>query len=372
MSDQVSTGIEQIPVELWHEIFEYFDLHGLWYSFRRLNRRINAIIDQTPLHLMLRRRRGFVRYKENILRSMNPANVLSLVLDDGTESLQFFSILPLGSFVQLRTLTLEYMRCFDDPNFTFWKQLSVMKHLYYLRIICCSYLPPKNYVREQQFFIRSIFNHGFCPGLRSFLIHIYENRKKKLSIPSLLPSTKAIELRHFAIDYLAFNDLITLLPGMGNIKSFCVDLRLSEDRELITKPLPDDTSLLPECRHLKLKFNRNLSFRHLEYLLAQTPKLESLFLWGWSQLANLKKWSLIFSKHCLKLTSFKLTCTCEALSNAVDRTEKECRTNSFWLERNVVTTYTEMSDSGKLLELVVQFDIRKNKHCRPLTITGWV
>ena len=237
MSDQVSNSIEQIPVELWRDIFDYFNPNDLWHTFRDLNTRINAIIDQTPLHLNLRRRGEFIRYTENIPRSMNPENVLSLVLDDGTESGEFFSVFPLDSFVQLRTLTLDYMKCFNDPNFTFWKQLSVMKHLHSLTIIYCCFLPLNNDVREQQFFIRSIFNHGFCPGLRSFFSHTDENRKNKLSIPSLLPPTKATELRYFSIDHLAFNDLITLLPGMRNIKSFCVDIRLKRRSRIDRKAI---------------------------------------------------------------------------------------------------------------------------------------
>ncbi len=51
MSNIHHTVIELLAVELWREIFDYFEVNELWYSFRGLNRRIDGIIDQTILNL---------------------------------------------------------------------------------------------------------------------------------------------------------------------------------------------------------------------------------------------------------------------------------------------------------------------------------
>ena len=128
MSGQVNNGIERIPVELWHEIFTYFDLHDLWYSFRCLNGKIDAIIDQTPLDLNLLKRGALARFLENSRLSINLANVRSLLMQDPVEITKFFSIYSLTSFIQLRTLTLLYISTLDDPTCQFWKQLASLKH----------------------------------------------------------------------------------------------------------------------------------------------------------------------------------------------------------------------------------------------------
>ena len=45
MSEKFHSVIEIFAVELWREIFEYFNSNELWCSFRGLNRKIDAIID---------------------------------------------------------------------------------------------------------------------------------------------------------------------------------------------------------------------------------------------------------------------------------------------------------------------------------------
>ena len=129
MSDHVSTVIERIPVELWHEIFQYVDLDGLCNSFRRLNGRIDAILDQTPLDLNFRRRGAFAEYLRNIHRSIDVENVRSVRLQQTKEIRHFFSIHQLSSFVRLRSLHLSSMFSVNDPTFEFWNQLSTLKYL---------------------------------------------------------------------------------------------------------------------------------------------------------------------------------------------------------------------------------------------------
>lgn len=97
MSNRADTVIEDAPVELWREIFEYFDLFGLWLSFRGLNTRIDAIIDQTPLDLQLSRRGMYARFVKNVQPTMEAS----------TEINHFFSLYRLQSLVQLCSLCLK-------------------------------------------------------------------------------------------------------------------------------------------------------------------------------------------------------------------------------------------------------------------------
>jgi hypothetical protein len=67
--------IELFSVELWREIFDYFNSNELWYLFRGLNRKIDAIIDQTTLHLDFKKKDNYGYFVKNILPSMNVTNV---------------------------------------------------------------------------------------------------------------------------------------------------------------------------------------------------------------------------------------------------------------------------------------------------------
>ena len=275
MPDQVSTGIEQISVELWHEIFEYFDLNDLWYSFRRLNGRINGIIDQTPLHLNFRSRGAYTNYAKKIRRSMNPANVRSLLLQQPEEIRHFFSIHPLKSLTQLRTLSVKYMACSDELTLQFWNQLSSLKHLQSLEVCHCWYSKSPSCIEKKESIIQSIFNHDYWPALKSLAIDTCEPRNYKYSIASLVPPTKTNNLQYLIIDRLAFNDLVTVLPALGNIKLLSFTEKLGEDEKSMGKLPKIDTPLLSKCLNLKLKLHNDLTFEHVEYLLGQTPNLKS-------------------------------------------------------------------------------------------------
>ena len=372
MSDQVSTGIERIPVELWHEIFEYFDLNGLWYSFRRLNRRIDVIIDQIRLDLNFRSRGAYTYYVENIRRSINPAHIRSLSFHEAEEVSHFFSSHPLKSLVQLRKLSLKNMSLVDDPIFEFWNKFPAVQYSKFVEVGHNWRFRSEKRNEVKECFIRSIFNDDFCPALKSLWIETGQPLTRESFFPSLLPSTNATELEHFSIDFLSFDDLMTLLPGMGNIKSFCITLCLSDTREVIKTPLPVDTPFLPKCLHLKVKLDDNLKFQHVECLLGQTPNLKGLFLWGWSHLIDAQKWQLILSKHCPRLTKFELNSTGKVLKNVVRRFERERWTNSFWLERNTVTVFHPDSIDDVFTDFMVQFDARKKRNGPFLTLTGWV
>jgi hypothetical protein len=351
MSDQVPTGIERMPVELWHQIFQYFDFNGLCYSFRRLNTRIDAIIDQTPLHLNFRRRGAYRHYVKNIRLSMKPASVRSLSFQDSEEIRHFFSIHPLNSFVQLRSLYLNHMFSSDDPTFQFWNQLSSLKYLQSLIVKFWGPSRGSTTIDEKKFLVRSVFAGDFCPALQRF------------SVDTVGLQQGATNLQYLSIAHLAFDDLLLLLPAMENILSLCVDYQLDTDWKPIAKLPQIDQPLLPKCRQLELKLDNHLKFEHVEYLLAQTPNLKSLFIWGWSHLTDAKTWELLLSKYCPKLLKLRLICTgriCdERFDDAIDHFEQECRTNSFWLKRTVVTDDEDRSGHDYRDDFTVQFDIRK-------------
>ncbi|CAF4406886.1 unnamed protein product, partial [Adineta steineri] len=95
-------------VELWQEIFDYFHLNDLWYSFHGLNQHINAIIDRTIVHLNFEQQDSYDYFVDNILPSINITNIRSLKLQNAFEIHDFFSIYSLESLQQIQFLSLNF------------------------------------------------------------------------------------------------------------------------------------------------------------------------------------------------------------------------------------------------------------------------
>ncbi|CAF1212590.1 unnamed protein product [Didymodactylos carnosus] len=104
MSNIHHSVIELLAVELWREVFDYFNMNDLWYSFRGLNKKIDGIIDQTQLHLNFEKEGNYDYFIKNIQSSINGANLQSLKLQKANEIKHFFSIYSLSSLIQLRLL----------------------------------------------------------------------------------------------------------------------------------------------------------------------------------------------------------------------------------------------------------------------------
>ena len=367
MSNRARTIIEVAPVELWREVFEYFDLFGLWYSFRGLNRRIDGILDHIPLHLHLSRRETYAWFMKNIhptIAATNVANIRSLSLHASTEIEHFFSMYPLGSLVQLRRLSLTFIFSFNDPTFQFWNQVASLKHLQFLHIGYWGDGEHDNCIEEKEFIIRSIFNQHFCPALQSFSINTSGTQKCKPTIPSLIPTRRVTNLRYLSIDSLTFHDLTKLLPALKNIKCLRITYQLCKDEKFSGKPAEVHLSPLPQCLQLELKLDKELTFEHVEYLLTRTPNLKSLFLWGWCHLTDANKWEALLATHCPKLVKLDLICTsdvCEEIfDEAMEHFQDECRASSYWQQRKVtVTDEKDRSGHDYRTDLSVEFDLRK-------------
>ncbi|CAF5135177.1 unnamed protein product, partial [Rotaria sp. Silwood1] len=89
--DTFSSTLEMLSVELWREVFEYLNSYSLWYSFRGLNRRIDAIIDQTALYFNFKKKGTYGYFMKTILQSMKAINVRSLNFMNLNEIRHFFS-----------------------------------------------------------------------------------------------------------------------------------------------------------------------------------------------------------------------------------------------------------------------------------------
>ncbi|CAF4151805.1 unnamed protein product, partial [Rotaria sordida] len=328
------SGIELLSVELWREIFDYFDVNDLWYSFRGLNKQIDGIIDQVQLHLNFEKKSNYDYFIKNILPSINVVNIQSLKLRKENKIKHFFSIYSLNSLVQLRLLSLDGIHSFNDNLFTFWNQLSSLKYLQSLKVIFGTNSHPNNDLKEKEFIIRSIFNQDFCPLLTCFIIKNKgnDNLNTELPIRSLIQTTKMININHLSIDNLTFNDLIKLLPALQNTKLFCINDELSCNNKFCTQQtMTVEIPLMFECKN-------------------------------WFHLLDAKKWELLLSVQCSKLLEFELVCNGDDDDNDYGKAghdfEEECRATTFWIERNAIISY-EFYSNDDFYYTIVKFNIGK-------------
>ncbi|CAF1297354.1 unnamed protein product [Rotaria magnacalcarata] len=361
-----NSTIELLSVELWEEIFEYFSPMDLRYSFHRINRKIDLIIDRTVLYLNFGKQGTYNYFMRNILPAMNVDNVRSLKFRENNEIKHFFSNISLNSLAQLRLLSFGQMYCFNNNFLIFWNQLSSLKYLQSLEIIYWGNVGPSNCVNEKKFIIRSIFNNDCCPLLKSFIISTTGSHQGGYTLPSLMATTKTTNIQNLSLDTLTFDDLIKLLHAMQNVKSFRIDYELCyDDRSnvqhesmIIYRPL------LTNCISLHMKLSDDIKFEHVEYLLKHASNLKKLFIWGWYHLLDAMKWEIILSTCCQKLIRFHLICTGPTFNHNFDQTcddfEKICPTRRFWLERNVTISFDEdVSAHDYNSDVVVRFNIEK-------------
>ncbi|CAF1343541.1 unnamed protein product [Rotaria sordida] len=367
MSEKFHSVIEIFSVELWREIFEYFNSNELWYSFRDLNRRIDGIIDRTVLYLNFTKRGTYSYFMKNILSPMKVINIRSLKFTNSNEIQHFFSNFSLDSLIHLRLLSLKCMYSFNDNSFTFWNQLSSLKYLQSLKIIFSgNQVGSDNIIKENEFIIRSIFNKDYCPLLKSLTINIDRTQSVMSLIPSLIPTTKVTNIKYLSLDSLTFNDFIKLLSALQNVKSFYIDSELCLDNES-NEPQPNMTiiiPLLPKCTRLHVGLSNDIMLEHVEYLLKHTPNLKDLFVWGWYHLLDAKRWKSLLSMQCPKLKKFELICSGPTDDNdfdqAIEDFERKCKKTPFWRQRNVSVEYVNGSDDDDS-EIIFRFNIKKLK-----------
>ncbi|CAF0997311.1 unnamed protein product [Adineta steineri] len=130
------------------------------------------------------------------------------------------------------------------------------------------------------------------------------------------------------------------------------------------------TPIMPNCIRLHLNLPPHMSFKHVKYLLRQTPDLQYLILSGQKHLLKAKRWEKLLSLNCSRLLKFKFTCANYIydenyqydFGQLLDTFEEDCET-SFWMERNITTSYLKIpfSDDDYRRDIVVKYHVNKTK-----------
>ncbi|CAF1615206.1 unnamed protein product, partial [Didymodactylos carnosus] len=116
-STTTTTTIEQLPVEIWRDIFDYMSSCDIIQTFKNLNYRINYIISQIPMHINLSLNIT-IHIFQNLCRNIRSFNNLirSLLLsnkDKGDAIHIFYLLLDIREFINLEKFILIHPKIDD-------------------------------------------------------------------------------------------------------------------------------------------------------------------------------------------------------------------------------------------------------------------
>ncbi|CAF5133175.1 unnamed protein product, partial [Rotaria magnacalcarata] len=130
----MSCCLDQLPIEIFHQIFYHLWAHEILYSFHTINDYLNNIIthyDNYLINFESIRKSDF----DHVCRHIRPNQVISLVLSDATETPNQFelfqSFFSIEQFTRLRALKLIDL---NDNGSRFFFQLYQAQYLVSLEI----------------------------------------------------------------------------------------------------------------------------------------------------------------------------------------------------------------------------------------------
>lgn len=307
----MSTKFEDLPVELFYSIFDYFWAHELFYSFANLNEHFDEILIHSHIHIS----------SENQDLIYFPSNVLSLTLNSSPISLE--------EFVNLRSLTL--IQCNLGDLHQFPQSLSRL-------CIKNTELSPEH--------LEQIF-------LNSHLITVQLNLHHKLTIPSTIFSSTSY-IQYLTINYISLNDIIQLLGCTKHLKYLHVSL-FGVDQDFMGNISPLSSLTRLTCLSLGIDFSilcsqfLSIYFPNLVNLSIFTSYVEDNFFIN--SLESLLMHNLPYTKKLNVSVQFLIHRT--ITNENIDSLTRRFRT-AFWLKRNARVTFKYCHNDSHVIRLYLQ------------------
>ncbi|CAF1267947.1 unnamed protein product [Adineta steineri] len=348
--------IEDLSVELWCEIFEFFDASELYHTFDNINSKITSILSEIPpLYFNIITIRDY-NFTSNVIlpKVINRTNIKSIKFDQEFQIEEFFTRWSFNTFNQLHCLSLFYlgeMGC--DCSCILLEQLSHLTSLDFLHIrVGC--IPNHDRSLRRLFQLLFIENDAF-PTLKQLVFKCNQDRILHLQIP---PTTtmKRTKLELLTLPCLNLKDFVQLLSCIPYIRSIKVN-RLYSDLDItIAIPILLSNFILQHCVYLDLTFDYHTTFDDVKLLLQIFPKLNRIKLLCDYILSNGDQWEILLTENCSHLRDFQINFHLQY--HFFDRPASTEIENSFstifWLNRDVEIKH-DHNHNQQLLTSVVRF-----------------
>ncbi|CAF1093350.1 unnamed protein product [Rotaria sordida] len=260
---------EDLANELFLDIFELLDGVDLLHAFHNLNYRVNRLllIHFRFYHLDFRSlsKNRFDIITENYLRLISD-KILSIHLsnDDETPDLPYLFVsrgYTLNKFINLQSLSLYYIDCFDILN-EIIVQCNHLTYLTDLKLIKCYFNSEEN---DFHCLINNIWN---LPKLRKCLLDQINSRKIRLNELSMMSSSiEELSLERMICSLKDLSNLFEHSPCLGRLTVNNISCSKFEQLEIVIRSLTSlktffDSSIdsmislfkkLPNLRHLTLE-----------------------------------------------------------------------------------------------------------------------
>ena len=218
--------LDEIPTELFHNVFQYLTTCDVFYAFKGLSKRVDAVLAKYDKYDFDFRSWSKSKF-DFFCQSISSDQMRSLVLADADDTCRqiptFFRLFYIRHFVNLRFLSL----------------LEISE-------------------RDLQ---KLISEFQFCPKLSSLKIRLAEG---------FIPNIVGLSLKHLSVGVCTMNVLQEILSHMPSL----VDLSV----RLVAGEVPVNNSLLiaTEIRRLKIELpeKSNIDYDHIGILLRCMSKLE--------------------------------------------------------------------------------------------------
>jgi len=321
MSQSSPATIEIFPAELFFELSKYFEGIEFFKIFKNLNRRINSILRQTPLHLKITDVDVYNQYvKENILSFINLESIQSLHVKPDDGHVTIFEEFSLSSFTCLRSLMIDI----EVIPFHVIDQIQTLKHLQWLSIR--SFTLNENHNKTFNHFLNSLFMHGSSVNpLRSNLKTLKLLAKVPSNIFSTVHRNAGTQIQKMIFDGLINStEFIRMLSSLACVRSLKV-YWYTPDSITTIKP----TFQLHYCTKLHIGFVHysieTPARNTLMILLPCFPNIKKLIIDLWKQLdivIIIDELLSVVMKHRNKLKLFELFCSSDYISH--DELRERC------------------------------------------------
>lgn len=329
-STNTVTHFEELPNEIFHEVFGFLDYRYVYDAFIRLNSRFDSLLNDPTLSINLdlssMDRKTFEKYCNDILIP-NTHRVQSLLMTNPI-SIDFFLRHEniLAKFTRLKTFILNNNQSVDIEQLL--HHFISLPRLSSLVISVINHGGITNNVYEAMFHLPSL---KYCKITTCY--------PHKTDSPLPIATNQFSPIEYLVIDdYVSmseFNALVSYVPQLRR-------LRLAHLWRVHDGPMIPCAVQLHHLTHVSLNDMRNIMFDEVESMITNLflhVQVLDLELPSDRTYLNAQRWERLILSHMPHLTIFKIYS--EINDKSIDSTDDpkiKAFRSSFWLERNWLFT----------------------------------
>lgn len=306
ISSKQRTVFEDLSVELFFELFEFFHFAELCNTFAHLNQRIDNYLAQLPnIYLDLSSTKYILNttINDDQLSCVKSLKALTIKGENRQRKAALIFQHPLNSFRQLHSLSLRLTISSDDLRIII-DQLPLLPALVVLNIMFDLFQSQLT-MDDLRHTCKTIFHS--CIALKTLTLTImdHSDQRKRIHNSPLFDQPIPSSIEYLDIDQLYFNEFDCMLSPLflPRIKSLSATIYDNPTQ----RDFPNDKLTFDYLTNLIVNFNWDFTFTYLESIFKRTPNLKSFIITASPiTLIDGPKWQYFLSTCLFKVVKFHL------------------------------------------------------------------